>query len=299
MHSWDLYRSFLAVAETGSFTAAARQLETTQPTIGRHIGVLEEALGTPLFTRSPRGLVLTAEGRELARHAEAMASAAAAAERHVGRDAEGEGGSVRLTAPEYVSVEVLPPILAGFCDRERTLSVELLVSNRNEDLLLGHADVAVRMAAPSQQALVGRRIGAVKSGLYAHSDYVARRGAPRSLADIANHTAIGMDRDPTLYERGIVAPAGGPPVPPPAAFRFRTDCVPMHVAAVRAGLGIGALHVAMAASDATLVRVLPGVEFVREMWVVMHEDLRRMPRIRRLFDALVDGLTEYVARQGG
>lgn len=289
--SWDLYRSFLAVAETGSFTAAARRLSATQPTVGRHVAALESGLGASLFTRSPRGLVLTVAGHELVRHVEAMAAAAAAAERGAASGVKAEAGAVRLTAPEYVSAEVLPPILAAFAAAHPQIELELLVSNRNEDLLLGQADIAVRMAAPSQLALVARRLGTVQLGLYAHRSYVERFCLPASPADMAKHRLIGFDRDTHILQTSR-------PVPALARqdFRFRTDNVAVQAAAVRAGLGIGALHVAVARKDPDLIRVLPEqMVFEREMWLAMHEDLRGVRRVRLLFDALAEGLLRHLA----
>ena len=291
-HGWDLYRSFLAVAETGSFTAAARRVGTTQPTIGRHVAALEERLGAALFTRSPRGLVPTTAGLELVRHAEAMAAAAAAAERDTAVGVEAAAGSVRITAGEYVAVEVLPPILLNVTEAHPRLELEILASNRTEDLLLGEADIAVRMAQPSQQALVARRLGTVRLGLFAHRRYIERHGAPATPEEASRHRRIGFDRDTYILQTAR-----------PAAnlrredFSIRTDNIGVQVAAVRAGLGIGAMHYAAARGDPDLVQVLPDhMVFEREIWLAMHEDLRRVKRVRLVFDALAEGLLAYLKR---
>ena len=106
---WDLYRTFLAVAQEGSFTGAARRLQMTQPTVGRQIKSLESMLAASLFIRSSRGLTPTEAGLDLVPHAEAMAAAAAAALRQSSADAASASGTVRLAAGELVGVEVLPP----------------------------------------------------------------------------------------------------------------------------------------------------------------------------------------------
>lgn len=289
---WDHYRSFLAVAETGSFTAAARVVRTTQPTIGRHVAALEAGLGASLFKRSPRGLVLTPAGQDLVPHAEAMAAAVAAAERGVASNVESASGAVRITASDFISVEILPSILAEVAEAHPRLDLEILASNRTEDLLLGEADIAVRMMAPSQQALVARRLGVVRTGLFAHRRYVERFGTPASIADIRRHRAIGFDRDMRVLQTS--RPVSGLER---EDFRFRSDNISVQVAALRAGLGIGALHLPSAVGEPDLVRVLASeITFERDMWLAMHEDLRRVRRVRVVFDALAEGLLKYLER---
>src|SRR5271165_5961022 len=198
---WDELRTFLEVARDLSLTGAARRLGLTQPTVGRHIDALEEALGVTLFTRSPRGLNPTPAAIALAPHAEAMAVAAAALARSASSEAAIDRGVVRVTASEIVGAEVLPPIFAGFRARNPGIAVELAVTNRNEDLARGDADIAVRMVRPTQSGLVARRIGAARIGLYARRDYCDRFGAPRSFADLAHHRMIGYDRDSRTFPR--------------------------------------------------------------------------------------------------
>ena len=166
---WDHYRTFLAVVVTGSLSGAARSLGLTQPTVGaRHIETLEAALGTPLFTRSPGGLRPTEAALALRPHAEAMAHAAEALVRTASGEADAARGVIRLTASDVVGAEVLPPILTDFREDHPRIAVELVLSNRSEDLLRGEADIAVRMVRPTQEALLAWRIGQVRLGLFAH-----------------------------------------------------------------------------------------------------------------------------------
>src|SRR5438876_7647509 len=111
--SWDLYRSFLAVLQTSSLSGAARLLGLTQPTLARHIGELEEALGFELFVRSPRGLSPTDSAVVLRPHAEALSSAAGALARAASGVGKTIAGTVRVTASEVIAAEALPPILAA------------------------------------------------------------------------------------------------------------------------------------------------------------------------------------------
>jgi|SRR5208337_528798 len=205
--SWDELRTFFEVVRDGSLSGAARRLGLTQPTVGRHIDALEEALGLTLFMRSPRGLTATPAALALAPHGEAMAAAAAALARSASSEAALDRGVVRVTASEIVGCEVLPPIFAGFHARHPGVVVELAVTNRNEDLARGDADIAVRMVRPTQSGLVARRIGSARIGLYAHRDYCARFGEPRAVADLAHHCVIGFDRDSrSLRSAGGVRP---------------------------------------------------------------------------------------------
>jgi DNA-binding transcriptional LysR family regulator len=289
--SWDLYRTFLGVLEQGSLSGAARELGLTQPTVGRHIDALERAVGAELFTRSQTGLSPTDLAVELQPYATALASTSAALLRAASRKANEIAGTVRVSASEVVAVEVIPPILASLQDRHPALRIELSASNAVEDLLHREADVAVRMAEPSQSALVVRRIGDIPVGLFAHRRYVARHGAPKVPAELAEHRIIGFDRK-TAYIRAMTKRY---PLFGNLTFTLRTDSNLAQLAAIRAGAGIGICQSALAADDPDLVRILPrAFDATLETFVAMHENLRASPRCRAVFDALVTGLTSYL-----
>ncbi len=290
--SWDLHRSFLAVLRLGSLSAAARDLGLTQPTLGRHMAELEAALEVSLFVRSQSGLTPTEAALALRPHAEAMAAAAGALVRASSGKAGEPEGVVRLTASEIVGAAVLPPILTAFHVAHPKIVIELSLSNLNQDLLRRDADIAVRMARPTQSALVARRIGAASVGLYAHRDYLARRGMPRSLQDIASHSVIGFDADAgsirALRQTGLPITRD--------VFSLRSDSEHAQLAALRAGFGIGGVQVGIAAKTPELVPVLEEeFHFELEMWLAMHEDLRTSRRVRLLYDHLASALTAYVA----
>jgi DNA-binding transcriptional LysR family regulator len=288
--AWDHYRSFLAVARQGSLSSAARELGLTQPTLGRHVDELEKSLATPLFARSPHGLVPTPAALELVPYAEAMASAADALVRMASGEVAEPKGVVRVTASEVVGVEVLPAILTSFRERYPQIVIELAVSNRNQDLLRRDADIAVRMARPTQGSVIARRIGKVDIGLYAHKRYLKKHGAPAAPEELLRHTMIGFDRD-TASLRNV---SGVMPVTR-ELFALRSDSDHAQLAALRAGFGIAATHIGIAARDKNLVPVLAdAVRFSLEMWLAMHEDIRMNRRVRLLFDHLAQELTGYV-----
>ena len=287
---WALLRSFLAVAEHGSLSAAARELELTQPTLGRHLDALEQALRIKLFARSARGLSPTDAALDLVPHAKAMAATAAALERAASGEAEDERGTVRLTASDVIGAEVLPTIIARFRGAHPAIAIELVLSNLNDDLLRREADIAVRMVRPVQQQLVARKIGEVPALLYAHRRYVKRRGVPKSLDELPGHDIIGYDTQATVLK--MLGAAGVSATRD--VFSVRTDNDLAQLALLRAGAGIGGMQKQLAARERDLVPVLHGViKLPLEMWLVMHEDLRTSRRVRLLFDFLAQELTAY------
>ncbi|QGZ64690.1 LysR family transcriptional regulator [Paraburkholderia acidisoli] len=289
---WEWYRTLLAVLQEGSLSGAARALGITQPTAGRHIEALERALEVTLFTRSQSGLQPTDVAKALRSHAETMQSTAASLER-AARD-HGSGaqvqGVVRVAASEVVGVEVLPPIIAALRERHPRLVVELVLSNRVQDLLKREADVAVRMVRPKQTQLVARRVGNIELGLHAHRDYLAAHGTPRTVNAVWEHAIIGYDKATAFVREASKAF----PRYTRAALALRTDSDLAQLALIRAGAGIGVCQVELARRNDQLVRLLPKVVALQlETWVTMHENLRSSAGCRATFDALVEGLLRY------
>ncbi|MCM2291251.1 LysR family transcriptional regulator [Allorhizobium sp. BGMRC 0089] len=292
--NWDHYRSFLAVLQTGSLSAAARRLGLTQPTLGRHIETLEVMAGNHLFIRSAQGLIPTETALAMRPMAEAMEAASRSLLRMATGSAQTVGGTVRISASEIIAIEVLPPILTGLQDAYPELQLELSLSDAVEDLLHHQADIAVRMVAPSQNALVSRSVGPFALGFFAHHAYLNRHGKPETLADLAKHRLIGFDRQ-FAYIRDILQ------IRPDLAdlrFSFRTDSNAAQLAAIRAGLGIGICQCGVAYPDDQMEEVLPGkLDLTLAAHVVMHENLKASQRCRVTFDALVKGLDAYKALQ--
>jgi DNA-binding transcriptional LysR family regulator len=259
--------------------------------VGRHVAALEKSLGLGLFTRSQIGLMPTEAALSLRNYAESMQSTAAALERAAASQGDGVRGTVRLTASDVIGVEVLPPIIAGLRDEHPDLVLELVLTDRMQDLLRRESDIAVRMARPRQELLVARRVGQIELGLHAHRRYLSRHGTPGSMAELADHALIGFDQT-TAFVRSAGKSLGGWRR---EAFALRTDNNLAQLALIRSGAGIGVCQAAIARRDDSIVRLFPRQFALQlETWITMHEDLRNSPRCRVTFDALVTGLQRYI-----
>jgi DNA-binding transcriptional LysR family regulator len=287
--SWDDQRAFLAVLDGGSLSAAARTLGWAQPTVRTRIEVLEQALGTVLFTRSSQGLLPTEHARALHDYVRAMAHASDAFLRAASARPGEVAGVVRLSVSEMVGLEVVPPMLARLRARHPGLAVELVLSNATANLGEQEADVAVRMHAPAHDTLVQRRVGEVALGLFASRGYLEARGAPAVPADLAHHDLIGPDR--SQADRRIEAAM----LPPGVRVVLRTDSHPAQFAAARAGLGIAVVQRPVGLADPDLVPVMPDlVVGTIAIFLVTHRDLRDVPRVRAAFDHLAEEFARYV-----
>ncbi|MCC8967748.1 LysR family transcriptional regulator [Bradyrhizobium sp. Pear76] len=284
---WELYRSFLAVLREGSLSGAARSLNLTQPTVGRHIRELEVILGVPLFTRAQDGLRPTAASVVAQPHALAMAAAAETLLRTISGTADQPRTVVRIAASEIVAAEILPAIVMTLEQSQPGLVVEISASDRTEDLLRRDCDIAIRMARPTQSNLVARKVGQARLGFYAHLSYVQKNGKPSDLREMNPHRIIGFDRETeavrALRRLGLPLKRDD--------FTLRSDNHLVQLAAIRAGLGIGICQCAVARKDSALVHILPEAFSPRlDVWVAKHQDLRNSRPMRLMFDHLVDAL---------
>ncbi|RON52692.1 LysR family transcriptional regulator [Pseudomonas frederiksbergensis] len=289
---WETQRAFLAVLRTGSLSGAARLLGIAQATARRRIEALEQSVGVSLFIRSPAGLLPTEMAKDLISHVEAMAMAANAFNRAASADAGLASGTVRLTSSKLLGVEVLPPMLRTLRQACPQLAIELSVSNRLQALARQEADVAVRIRRPTEASVVTRKVGDLRVGLYATPDLLAEQGTPGTVAELNHHPLIGPDRNLVeiefLRERGFDCGA--------EHALIRTDDHLAQLAALRAGLGIGVCS-SQLAQRYGLIRVLPRqVDFSVDVWIAMHQDMRRVQRIALVFDALGESLRDFLEK---
>jgi DNA-binding transcriptional LysR family regulator len=283
---WALLRAFLAVAETGSLSRAAEQLGASQPTLSRQMSALEAQVGQVLFERTRRGVRLSAAGEALRLPAQRMQEHAREWSLAAAGRATTLAGTVRLTASEVVSAFLLPPVLAGLRREHPEIQIELVATDQQENLLEREADIALRMARPTQAALVARKVVDLAMGIYAHRDYVAARGLP-SPERITDHDWVGFDRSDYML-RGFQA-AGFPVTR--EFFGFRCDQQAVAWQAVCAGVGLGVGLERVARQSPQLVQVLPEVALPPlPMWITAHRELRGTPRLELVFGALVKAL---------
>ncbi len=280
---WSLIRSFLAALDHGSLLGAARALHASQPTIGRHIAELESQLGVVLFERTGRGLLASEVALRLAESARAMEAGALKLARGAALDQVGISGTVRLTASQPVACNLLPPVLAQMRLALPEIQVELVVSNKVSNLLRREADIAVRMVQPEQATLIAKRIGKVTLGVYAHRDYLRRRGTSRQPLDLLSHALIGFDTDQSIIEgfTRFGVPLGT------VSFAVRTDDLIAYQESIRAVLGIGFIADYVGRADNSLVPLLPMLKLpALPMWLAVHREIRTSQRIRQVYDFL-------------
>lgn len=288
---WSLIRPFLAVAEHGSLSGAARALGSSQPTVGRQIKALEEELGTTLFHRRAKGLDPTDTALEFLPAAKRMRDAmqeivlAAAGEDH------SPGGTVRVTASQFLSHHALPPVIAAIRRDEPDIEIELVPSDESRNLLFREADIALRMYRPTQLDLVTRHIGDIALAVFVSRRYVAARGMP-TVDTMLQHDWVGYDTNPAIVD-GFKALGFDIER---TFFRTRTDDQVTYWELVRAGCGIGFGQGRIGQKDPDLIEVPLGVPLpVLPIWLTAHEAMRQTRRIRRVWDLLADGLSPLVS----
>ncbi|WP_212522736.1 LysR family transcriptional regulator [Actibacterium sp. MT2.3-13A] len=285
---WTLLQSFAAVAETGSLSAAARRLGQSQPTIGRHIRALEEALGVELFTRAPRGLIPTEAGRGLIGPAEQMREAAARLQLAAAGQDSGLVGPVRVTASAVVSHFILPPIIAEIRRAHPQIQIDLVPSDSSENLLFREADIALRMYRPTQLDLIAAHVADQKIGLYAATAFLDRVGRPESVEELMALDFVGFDANETIIR---TMRAAGLEVSRDF-FAVRCDDQAAYWQLVRAGCGVGGMQVAIGEAEPGVERILPDLPLpALPVWLAAPAALRHTPRIRLVWDALAARLS--------
>ena len=286
---WSLIRAFLAVAETGSLSGAARELSQSQPTLGRQIKLLEDQLGLRLFERQVRGFDLTPTGESLLEPARAMRDAFGQLSlRAAGRD-DKMRGTVRITTSDVMARHALPLIIAEIREAEPDIQIELVPSDASENLLFREADIAVRMYRSTQLDVITKQIAVAPLGVYAAKTYLEKHGTPNAIADLLGHSLIGYDRDDRIIH-GMRAMGWQVQRD---FFDVRCDDQNTYWELVRAGCGIGFTQEFVANKDPSIARLLPEMRFdPLPIWLAAPEAMRSTPRVKRVWDLLEKGITK-------
>ena len=292
LSDWSLIRVFLAVAETGSYSAAARRLGSSQPTVGRQVAALEATVGAPLFQRHAQGMRLSDAGADLLGPARQMERAARALALAAAGKTDAMSGTVRVTASVTMAQHVLPPMIARIREALPDVAIELVASDATENLLFREADIAVRMFRPDQLDVVTKHLGDLHLGLYGAVRYLDRAGRPATPEDLYAHRFVGYDRDDRIIrgfrERGYNVSRD--------FFGTRTDAQTVYWELVRAGCGLGIGQVILGDRDPLVERVVPDLPLpTLPVWLTAHEAMRRTPRIRRVWDMLEEDLAPLVS----
>ncbi len=289
---WSLIQSFVAVAETGSLSGAARQLNASQPTLGRHIRTLEDHLGQEIFHRQARGFELTPKGQELLPPARAMAAAMAELSLRAAGQENRLEGDVRIACSVFMAHHAMPRIIADIRRQEPAIKIDLLPSDQSENLLFREADIAVRMYRPEQLDMITKHLGDIEIGMYAAKSYLDRKGRPQGVADLRHHDVIGYDANDDIIREmrrmGIPATRDW--------FAVRCDNQSAYWELVRAGCGLGFCQADVARNSAGIEEV--PVDFplpVLPVWLTAHEALRHTPRISRVWGLLEEALKPLVS----
>lgn len=278
---WDSLRVFLALVENGSLSAAARRLGLSQPTIGRRIQALERSLDRKLFDRMPNGYAPTAAGAALLPMAQSMAEAAEAIERS---RASGDAlsGTVRISAGSSLC-RFLSRRVSRLLDGLTELDLEFAASFQFTNLSRREADIAIRNQRPEHGDLTTRRMARPAVAIYGSRHYVERHKVALGPGNFADWDWVGYDeaRQYLSTARWLKEKLNG------ARQRIRCTTPVEKLDAVRGGGGLALLACYAADTEASLVRVSDPIPELRaNTWMVVHQDLRHVPRIRAIIDRL-------------
>ncbi len=284
---WNHARAFLASAQYGSLSAAARVMNTTQPTLGRQVSALESALGVTLFERVGGGLVLTQNGSALLEHVRNMADAANSLALSAEGCSEAIEGLVSISATEAMAAFVLPPVLARLRAQVPSIDIEVIATNESSDLMRREADIAIRAYQPKELDLIARKIPSRKARLYASKSLVRTLGQVDSPKDLQASPFLGFDHSDTMIEelnrRGFNVSSNNFPVV------SQNHLVQWEM--VKQGLGIGFMLSEVGDMEPSVESVLPTqFDFDVELWLVVHRELNTSRRLRLVFDFLVQHL---------
>ncbi|MCB1386745.1 MAG: LysR family transcriptional regulator [Nitratireductor sp.] len=290
--NWDDYRFFLSVARTGRLSQAGQQLGVDHATVGRRIKALETALNIVLFDRSPQGYRLTDAGQRLVDIAEAMETSAIHAQAEIGGQDQMISGVVRIGAPEGVASYILTDIALELCRSHPKVELQIVALPRTFSLSKREADIAIAVSAPTSGRLKYRKIADYTLHLYGTQDYLDSHPRVEKIADLRKLRGIAYVPD-LIYDKELdYIPLLGPDIKP----HLTSTSVHVQLEATLRHGGLCILHDFMARQYPQLVKVLPKqISFTRSFYFIVHEDYARLERIRRVSDAIVEGMRKKLA----
>jgi DNA-binding transcriptional LysR family regulator len=289
MFDWDDLRYFLAVAREGSTLAAAKSLRVNQSTVHRRLQELEKHLGCALVKRRSTGYQLTELGERLLGRATRIEDAVADFERAVSATGQEARGTVRVTCPEALGPRLIRAgLIEKFNARYPDVRVEFVMSEKI--LNIGaEADIAIRAKQPADNALFGRKIADSPWALYASRSYVERFGSIKAPEDINRHSIVTFAGVLTDHH----AARWLSKVAPTAQVAARAGSIGALLLSVKSGAGLAPMPVIVGNDEPELVRLIDlGPELGTPFYLLMHQDMRDTPRVRVLFDFIIEQLDE-------
>ncbi len=286
---WNQARAFLATAEEGSLSAAARALGQTQPTLGRQVTALEQELGVVLFERIGRNLALTPSGLELLDHVRAMGEAAGRISMTASGQSQSIEGQVCISASDATAAYLLPAAIKRLRKRAPKIEIEVVSSNALSDLRRREADIAIRHVRPEQPDLIAKLVREAHAYLYASPEYLDAKGRPATAEDLTACDFIGFGQP----DRLIAALSGQGLKLSRRNFTAGSESGVVAWELVKQGLGIGIMSEEIAALTPEIERVLPDLPpFKFPIWLTTHRELKSSRRIRVVFDLLDEVLAQ-------
>jgi len=290
---WNQARAFLATAEEGSLSAAARALGLTQPTLSRQVAALEEDLGITLFERIGRSLSLTQSGQDLLGHFRSMGEAANRISLASSGRAQAVEGRVTITATDLMATYHLPPVVKKLRREAPGIEIEVNTSNDLRDLLRREADIAIRHVRPEQPDLIAKLITEASAHFYAAPDFLDAAGRPQNANELAKLDVIGVDHraDRLVTELN----ARGVPLSR-LNVKATTASGTVLLEFVKQGLGVSVLPDEIGGASPQLEKVLPDFDpILFPVWLVTHRELHTSRRIRIVFDSLAQELASRIS----
>lgn len=294
MMDWDKLRIFHTVATAQSFTRAGEVLNLSQSAISRQIGALEEGLQVELFHRHARGLLLTEQGEILFRTVSDILTRLSAAENALLESKERPRGPLKITAPVSIGTSWLTPHMREFGELYPEITVSLLVDDRELDLSMREADVAIRLFPAKHPDLIQKHLTTLNNSLYASNDYLRIYGTPRKAQDLQTQRLITYGEDTRLpfAEVNWVLKAGAAPQEERKAF-FKINSLFGILKAVESGVGIAGLPDYMVQGHNQIIKVLPELKGPTiDVYFMYSMELRNSKRIKVFKDFLIRKLSE-------
>ena len=282
---WNRARAFLVTAEEGSYSAAAKALGMSQPTLGRQVMALEKELGVALFEKVGKGITLTPSGHELLEHVRHMGSAASEFSLAATGQSHSIEGSICISATDVMAAYVLAPLMKKLRLLAPGLQVEIIASNQASDLRKREADIAIRNFKPNHAELIARKLQNSRAHLYATPDYIQQLPSPLTPDALQQAEFVGFTNYGPLLDAFNKA---GLPITE-RNFSLMTENHLVHWEIVKSGAAVGIMSEFVGDQEPLVQRVLPEMPgFIFETWLVVHREVRTNRKVRLVFDFLIE-----------